>query len=153
MLGRAGDSDGCQYLCDEEVECKGIRVYGTPYSKAADHGSPSNAFQGEGEGHYPIEYASGPGTILVTHGPPMRIRMEEEFRLPRLAQSLAQAPPQVLVCGHLHRTHGCYIHKQTLVVNASSVNANLSPTNPPIVFDIRPTDTLMNTGPTGPRVS
>jgi len=143
---RVGDQDGCRYLCNEAVRCEltsgatpslAVHLYGTPYSKLADHGSPNNAFQGMERGHFPTKYPTGPGTVLLSHGPPRRIvGKSKSDGCPHLAVALAEAPPAVLVCGHLHRSHGCYKQDGIVVVNASSVSGMLSPTNPPIVFDI-----------------
>lgn len=142
----------CTYLENEfcELSWSQLRVYGSPASVpnplpkwrgGGVSNSPNRAFQytsqgNAGEGYAGTEtdlaavFAAAPATldILVVHGPVESMAPAHEYVL--------KHRPPLVVCGHVHEQHGARRLGDTVVINATSMGASFSPTEPPIVVDI-----------------
>lgn len=79
--------------------------------------------------------------VLVTHGPPMGILDEANWRrqvgCEDLRRRVAELPKLELhVFGHIHEAYGRVEHAGVTYVNASTCTREYYPTNPPIIIDL-----------------
>ena len=80
--------------------------------------------------------------IVVTHGPPyghgdslaMQFRRDNESRVGcvDLMNRLVEVKPKVSIFGHIHEGYGVTGNEHTTFINASCLNENYKPINPPI---------------------
>jgi len=84
--------------------------------------------------------------ILVTHGPPyghgdelaMKFRRDGEERVGcvDLMNRIKEVKPKISVFGHIHEGYGVTEEDGIKFINASCLNENYRPVNPPIIIDL-----------------
>jgi Icc-related predicted phosphoesterase len=117
----------CTYLCNETIELKssGLKIFGSPISSSNGPLSINHAFQDSLM--FDIEKAKS-ADILVLHGPPDSVPVVKRF--------VKESKPRLVIHGHVHETHGMsQPNDTTVVVNATTMGAKYSPTNPAVVID------------------
>jgi predicted phosphodiesterase len=138
----ANNRAGCEralsnatYLEDAAIEIGGLRFYGTPWQPDF-HNWAFNLPRGQ-----PLRekwQLIPPGTdVLITHGPPRgildRTHLHALAGCDDLREIVAQLGPRIHVFGHIHEAYGEQQIGPTTYLNASSVNLQGAPVNPPIV--------------------
>lgn len=124
----------CTYIENEHrtLEC-GLRVFGTPASTSNSAKSVNHAFQYTEEELDEIFVGSIPREgvdVLMTHGPPQTLPAAERY--------LESHPVPLSVWGHVHEEHGASWRRGGVAINAATMGRRFSPTNAPIIFDLRP---------------
>lgn len=135
---------GSTYLEDGMVEVCGYTIYGSPWQpEFCDWAfmKPRGQPMGEVWEHVPKEV-----DVLLTHTPPYghgdsnssggRVGCE------MLAAAIQHRAVSVNVFGHIHEGYGCSADDATLFINASTCTHEYKPINPPIVFDLPPSEEL-----------
>lgn len=113
---------GFIYLCDEETDVAGLRIYGTPWTSPFHDWS----FQVD-DAQREIYMAAIPDRIdvLVSHGPPRgmldKVRSGDRVGCPFLRKAVHRVRPKLHVFGHIHEAYGieCSTDPPTMFVNAS----------------------------------
>ena len=132
----------CIYLEDDAVNIKGIKFYGTPFSKKRAQ-STNHAFQMSSE-ELKSRWAKIPDDIdiLMTHTPPYGIHdvgnySPEPQGCKYLLQEVTQRiKPKFHVFGHIHSGYGSQEIGGTAFINAAMAIAGNS-FNPPTVFTVQ----------------
>ena len=131
-------------LNDAEIEVRGLRVYGMPWTPKYgnwDYMLPRNGDELRAK----VEAIPSGLDILVTHGPPFGTRDLYERGLnigcELLAAHLASLnkPPLLHVFGHVHCGYGIKgldFDNNTISVNAAVCDEAYNPVNAPIVIDL-----------------
>ena len=78
--------------------------------------------------------------ILLTHGPPKGV-LDDNMSGTNcgswaLLNWIKAYQPRLVVCGHIHESHGIALVGNTLVVNAATCDGSYKPTNQPIVLEL-----------------
>lgn len=142
------------YIQDEEIEIKGLHIYGSPWQPTFGYGWAFNLPRGRS---LATRWNSIPDNldILITHGPPFEVldtvRRMDDLMWPNdrmldlgivehvgcqdLKETVDQVKPKVHVFGHIHGARGIKKTKNTLFLNASICNESYKPKNKPIVVD------------------
>lgn len=142
--------DGVRYICDEEIEIEGKRIYGTPYQpyfcnwafNVVDEEKLTNIFKQIPEG---ID-------ILITHCPPFGVLDKSHLARPHRGITgeeslgskelsnvidLMQNPPKYHCFGHIHGDGGkVEEHGGITFINASVCNEAYEAVNKIITLDI-----------------
>lgn len=126
------------YLNKTAHMMEGLKVYGTPWSPAfCDWAFNATPRQQE------LHAAAIPANtdILISHGPPYRIRDKTNDGLnvgcKFLARRIREIKPKLVVCGHIHHSHGVSKLKcGTTVVNAAVLDDDYRLVHAPIVVDL-----------------
>lgn len=126
-----------QLLIDDTTMFEGLKIYGSPtqpeFGKWAWNRTPE--FRKE-------FWAKAPTCdILLTHGPPYGLldecddtrRVGCEF----LRDYVDRVKPKLVVCGHIHHSHGSVQHGDTIIVNASICDERYKPYNKPIIVELK----------------
>ncbi len=142
--------NGVRYICDEEIEIEGIRIYGTPYQpyfcgwafNVMDEEILTNIYKQIPEG---ID-------ILVTHCPPFGVL--DKSHMPRPYKGTTgeeplgskellnildymENPPKYHCFGHIHGDGGKVIKEGGITfINASVCNESYEPKNEIVTLDI-----------------
>ena len=78
--------------------------------------------------------------ILMVHGPPKNILDTildgSTVGCENLRQTIHRKKPKVMLCGHIHENRGQRQVKDTLFINASSVDRHRTRVFSPFVFDL-----------------
>lgn len=84
--------------------------------------------------------------ILLSHGPPfgygdkcpsfMYPEIEENVGSIALIECIKQRNIKLVCFGHIHEGYGVYQRQNTTLINASYVNGQYNPSNPPIVVEV-----------------
>lgn len=89
--------------------------------------------------------------ILLTHGPPMGIldktQRGKHVGCEELKIAIEDKHPRVSIFGHIHEAYGAEPSKNTLYINACSLNAKYEVAHAPIVFDITADKLVIVEGP------
>ena len=134
------------YLCDSGTEFKGMKIWGSPWTKAFDGMNPAcKAFTCETDKELAEKWALIPDDteILVTHGPPFSIldKVREGFNVGSvsLLQRIGQLKKLKLhVFGHIHLNGGtmlskscCFkgMHEPVMFVNCAHMDESYDPVN------------------------
>jgi len=132
---------GAEYLCDSGTEFNGLKIWGSPWTLTFEGINPKcKAFTVETEQELADKWASIPDDIdiLITHSPPFDILDEliEEGKhagSTALGHVLMRVRPKLHVFGHIHEAYGqTEYFSGCISVNASHVNEDYQPVNPPI---------------------
>lgn len=137
------------YLCHEEAEINGYRVFGSPYSSSIYEPSPwSFDYNPKGPRSEAL-WSQIPDNIdiLVTHGPPKGIldvvddpHVGEDPHVGdvNLLYHVKRALPRVHIFGHIHEGFGSYESNvwTTRFYNVCICNVRYQPVNPVTVFDL-----------------
>lgn len=132
-------------LVDEGIELLGLKIYGSPWqTRFFDW-----AFNAD-EPFMENKWAAIPNDtdILLLHGPPhgygdlapvyQGIRDNEEHTgSPSLTKRIMEIKPQLVVCGHIHRSRGVFLAGNTSVANVSIVNERYELVNEPMMFTFK----------------
>lgn len=127
------------YLQDELHEVLGLKIWGTPWSRAFGHGW---AFQLHNDRAAEACWDMIPedADIVVVHEPPLGCgdRNEEGFHVGcrKLYERLSVVKPMLTVCGHIHEDRGVFATPWGTVVNASIMTRGYKPKNKPIVVEL-----------------
>lgn len=125
------------YLQDSSAILCGISVYGTPWQPrfldwAFNLDEPELAEK--------WKLIPNDASILLLHGPPNGAGdltvLSECIGSPSLRRRIEEVQPRLVVCGHNHAGYGHHVIGDTLVVNASLMDDNYQPVNPPIVIEV-----------------
>lgn len=159
-VGIAGNHDGIaeqnravfdkldwHYLQDEVLEVGGLKIWGSPMSPTFNNWYFMRDDKGLGE---LWETIPRDVDILLIHGPMYGVgdrvdeRAMEQKRDPNVgSQTLRNRFDYVgfpnlklFVFSHIHEAYGIYDYKGVKMVNASHVNFDYEPTNPPLVVEL-----------------
>lgn len=132
---------GLYYLEDEmvEVEVDGekLKIWGSPWQPFFCNWA-FNLYSPELKEKWDL---IPKGTdILVTHGPPYKLRDitsygGEHVGCRELRTAIQRVRPKLHVCGHIHEGYGVARFGDTLIANAASCTVRYNPTQPPLVFE------------------
>lgn len=130
---------GVHYLNEELIEIKGLKIWGSPITPIPRRQWAFNKTRGEAiQQHWDL-IPEGLD-ILMVHGPPKGILDTildgSMVGCENLRQTLQHKKPKVMLCGHIHENRGQRQVKETLFINASSVDRYRTKTFPPFVFDL-----------------
>jgi predicted phosphodiesterase len=132
--------EGLVYLQDEHAVVEGLRIHGSPWSPwffGWAFGLERGAAIREKWDLIPAEL-----DLLITHGPPHslgdRAFTGEQVGCEELLLATRRLAPRFHVFGHVHEGYGVFRDGVTTHVNASMVNLQFQPLNPPVVLDIEP---------------
>jgi Icc-related predicted phosphoesterase len=139
------------YLNDSGFEYMGVKFWGSPISPWF-HDWAFNRWEDEISYHWDMIPENV--DVLVTHGPPYMIldKLHSKFRgynknehvgCPTLLQKVQEVKPRVHAFGHIHEAYGMHptidgVEVETVFVNASNLNQDYQPVNPPITVKIKP---------------
>lgn len=139
------------YLCDEGVSWKGLRIWGSPWTKTFSMMNPDcMALTVDTDKQLAEKWALIPDDtdILITHCPPYGImdgvqrnwvglKQIEYCGSASLLKRALEIRPKLHVFGHIHEFGGQSIKMgQTTFVNASIMNREYQPVNKPIRIEI-----------------
>lgn len=137
------------YLRDEATEIDGVTIWGSPWQPWF-HDWAFNLRRGA-EIRAKWDLIPDDTDILVTHGPPFGhldgvehpgwLEVDEAVAVEHvgceeLVVALGRVRPQLHVFGHIHEGYGQSVLGETILVNASTCDADYRPVNPPIVVDL-----------------
>jgi predicted phosphohydrolase len=136
------------YLRDDAVEIDGLVIWGSPWQPWF-HDWAFNLRRGE-EIRAKWDLIPEGTDVLVTHGPPFghldgvpRAWFAEDDAIAvehvgceELEIALARVQPRLHVFGHIHEGYGQSVLGETILVNASTCDADYQPVNPAIVVDL-----------------
>lgn len=124
------------YLQDDWVKVNGVNIYGIPWVPNL----PRWAFHANDQTLAEKYKAVPTGTdILVSHGPP---NMIADLSSPKFGsnhcghkavnQAILRVQPKLVVCGHIHESHGIYKYNQlrTRVCNVARLDDDYKPVYP-----------------------
>jgi Icc-related predicted phosphoesterase len=156
MLSR---HQGIHYLDDSGVELYGLKIWGSPIQpwfhdwafnrlrntpNMDDYYEPNAKVNSYIKPHWDI--IPEDTDILVTHGPPyghgdslaMQFRRDGEDRVGcvDLMNRIKEVKPKISVFGHIHEGYGITEDEHTKYINASCLNENYKPVNPPIIIEL-----------------
>jgi len=134
--------DGIIYLQDQAVELEingdKVKIYGAPWQPWFFDWA-FNIRPETGGLKAKWDLIPKDADVLVTHGPPYKLRdvnREGEHCGDRdLRQAIQRVRPKLHVCGHIHEGYGVSRFGDTLIANASICNRKYKPVNKPLVFD------------------
>jgi Icc-related predicted phosphoesterase len=146
------------YLNDSGAEIMGLNFWGSPVTPWF-HNWAFNRQRNTEKGYYKGDISGGikphwekiplNTDVLVTHGPPYKILdyLHPMYRKPDedwnkgcedLLLKVQEVEPVVHAFGHIHEGYGILEgNGKTIFVNASSLNENYEPVNPPITLSIK----------------
>lgn len=130
-----------EYLCDSGTEFEGLKIWGSPWSLWFDGINPHcTAFTGTEEDlDKKFKMIPEDTDILITHGPPYGI-LDKARNIRHVgSKALAvrtMAHLKLFIFGHIHEGYGEHWLGDTHLINASHMNAEYDPVNPPITFEI-----------------
>jgi len=130
------------YLQDSLVEVEGLKIYGSPYQPEFGEGWAFNLSRIDGGLTEKWEQIPEGIDVLITHGPPLKVRDELPLRNEHigcydLLQRVQIVKPKLHVFGHIHCAYGTYDAPWGgTYVNASVCNEHYDPVNEPIVIDL-----------------
>lgn len=142
---------GFTYLCDSGTEFKGLKIWGSPWTKTFEGMNPHcKAFTVDTEEKLAVKFSLIPDDvdILVTHSPPFGLldtldavieghACDKHVGSSSLDLKLGQIMPKLHVFGHIHEQGGKQAaFLNTRYVNASHVNENYEPVNKPIRIEL-----------------
>ncbi len=132
-----------EYLCDSGTEFKGLKIWGSPWTKTFKGMNPNcKAFTVDTEEELDSKFSLIPEDtdILITHGPPYGMK---DFTIDKKCvgskalqmQLRNRLSPKLLVFGHIHEDYGpamLGLVDGCEIVNCSHVNEKYQPVNKPI---------------------
>lgn len=133
------------YLNEESTEAFGLKIYGTPIQPWF-HDWAFNRMRGEDiQQHW--DKIPEDTDVLVVHGPPYMIldhlhpqyqRYNENPNVgcENLREKIFDIKPKLVVFGHIHEGYGSREIDGITFVNASCLNENYKPMNPPQFVEI-----------------
>jgi len=142
-------NDRIEYLCDSSIEFEGLKIYGSPWTPEF------------GNWHFMLPRGEAlrrkwdliplDTDILITHGPPWGI-LDKTVQFPSsnldhcgcsdLKEAVKRIKPKLHVFGHIHFSYGEDADQWgldgpiTKYVNASHMNEEYEPVNPPIRIEL-----------------
>jgi predicted phosphodiesterase len=138
------------YLQDSGVEVDGLRIWGSPWQPWFFDWA-FNLARGAALRRKWDLIPEGTD-VLLTHGPPHRIRDQVAGPTPRLMAAVTgrgshvgceelrdavfRVRPRLHVFGHIHECYGQESRDGITFVNASNCNRSYKPANPPVVIDL-----------------
>jgi predicted phosphodiesterase len=131
----------CIFLEDSMVDIEGVRIYGSPWQPEFCNWAfnlPRGAPLRKKWDCIPSDV-----DVLVTHSPPyghgdLVSGSRSEGCVDLLHTVQRRVRPEFHVFGHIHEGYGITTDGHTKFINASTCTEDYRPSNPPIVFDIRP---------------
>lgn len=134
------DSPNLTYLEDSETMVFGLRIYGSPWQPEFCNWAfnlPRGAPCAERWRRIPEGI-----DVLVTHGPPAGHGSRcwgsgFDAGCEDLLHRVRRLRPRAHVFGHIHEGYGATSDGVTTFINASTCTLKYTPTNAPIVFDVR----------------
>jgi len=136
------------YLEDSSVEIEGLKIWGSPWSLPHRHWAfMANEFMMKNI----CEKIPNDIHIMITHGPAFgKLDMSNQrqrsidgkvtFGSEVLRETIDRIKPLMHVCGHIHSNYGMWptvnVPTDTVYFNASCLDDDYEPTNPPIIFEI-----------------
>jgi Icc-related predicted phosphoesterase len=137
--------DNITYLNDEGTEILGLKIWGSPIQPWF-HNWAFNRQRGKDiKKHW--DMIPNDTDILITHGPPkgfgdllvpkfQRSGEDPHVGCQDLLEAIERVKPKINVFGHIHEGYGKTETTDTTFINASCLDDNYSPVNPPIILDI-----------------
>lgn len=150
---------GIEYLCDSGTEFEGLKIWGSPWTKAFP-GMNRNcmAFTVDTEEELAEKWSLIPDDvdILVTHSPLVGfgdgVKDYHSGKIINVGSSSLKkriwqmdTPPRLIVTGHIHEGYGIYKEKwhecsddefDQIIVNASHVDERYQPVNKPVRIEL-----------------
>lgn len=129
--------DGLTYLQDSGLSIDGVAFWGSPWQPAFLNWAfnlPRGTLLAQ-----KWELIPEQTDVLVTHGPPMRIRdlvNNEHLGCADLRNRIESVRPKVHAFGHIHAASGIEVIGGTVFVNASICDEDYNASNPVRVVDI-----------------
>lgn len=126
------------YLQDSGTEFGGLKFWGSPWQPRF-YDWAFNADEDRLEMIW--ELIPQDTDVLLLHGPPHGYGDFSPYGQvhtgsPSLLRRIEQVKPKLVVAGHIHSGYGRYMIGDTIFVNASHVNEQYKPTNPPVVIEL-----------------
>lgn len=126
------------YLKDEMAEVEGLKIWGRPWTPEfcgwafmADRGSPLM--------YSTLSVVPTGMDILLTHGPAYKILDlvgSQHVGCEDLLNELDRIKPKIMVCGHLHSSHGIKTVNGTKHINAAMLNDQYKLVYSPTIFEL-----------------
>lgn len=126
-------------LMNSDVTLEGLKIWGSPVTPWF-HDWAWNVWRGEAIKKYwdmiPVDTS-----IVVTHGPPFGIldRVDNEsgnVGCQDLMDAMLRIKPKLHIFGHIHEGSGMQYFMDTMYINASIMDEDYEPVNPPREFDL-----------------
>lgn len=130
---------GIHYLNEEGIEINGLKIWGSPITPIPKRQWAFNETRGAAiQQHWDL--IPEDLDILMVHGPPMGILDTildgTKVGCENLRQTVQSKKPKIMLCGHIHENRGQKQVKDTLFINASSVDRHRTKIFAPFVFDL-----------------
>lgn len=130
------------YLQDSSVEItegdQTVKIYGAPWQPYFG-GWAFNLHTYTGELKQKWSLIPDDTDILVTHGPPYKLRdtntRGQHCGCRDLRQAIERIKPALHVCGHIHEGYGTEDFRDTVIANASVCNHKYKAVNKPLTFE------------------
>lgn len=139
------------YLNDSGVELFGLNIWGSPITPwfhdwAFNRMRSNSEYITNGIKQHWDKIPTNTD-ILITHGPPYgfgdllnpkfrRTNEDPNVGCKDLLEKIESIKPKINVFGHIHEGHGVYKTDETTYINASCLDHNYSPINPPIYIEL-----------------
>ena len=145
------------YLNDSGINLFGLNIWGSPVQPWFHNWAFNRTRNTTSDGDFSENIPNGikqhwdliPANtdILITHGPPMghgdllhnkfrRAGEDPNVGCIDLLNKINEIKPRINVFGHIHEGYGITKNDDTTFINASSLNENYKPVNPPIFIDL-----------------
>lgn len=133
------------YLNDSKTEILGLKIWGSPIQPRF-HNWAFNRDRGQDiKKHW--DMIPNDTDILITHGPPKGIldRIHPKFERVNddpnvgcidLLDAIHRIKPKINVFGHIHEGYGKQDIDDIIYINASCLDENYKPVNPPIILNL-----------------
>lgn len=144
--------EGVRYICNEEIDIEGLKIYGTPYQPYFCNWAFNVPDSERLYGMY-TEIPEGLD-ILITHCPPYDVLDKSHLQMPgsgrtgkeplgseELTRALSELKkkPRYHAFGHIHGDGGkTVVRENTTYINASICDEQYKPVNQIVTLDIEP---------------
>lgn len=131
---------GFDILIDLLIVYKNLKIWGSPWTREFLKWAFMKTAEELAELHQNIPESD----IILSHGPPHGLcdlvyRKRDNYEnvgSPALSKYIIEVQPKLVVCGHIHCGAGIRKLGETTIINASYVDEQYKPYNPPQVIEI-----------------
>jgi Icc-related predicted phosphoesterase len=130
------------YLEDESIIIDGVKVHGSPWQPEFCSWAFNLPRNGDELRHY-WQLIPDDVDVLVTHGPPYGVLDHPDGVRPSVGCELLRERvdairPRLHLFGHIHGSYGIERRGETTFANVSLCDEDYEPTQPPLVFEVKP---------------